>query len=136
MTAVDARSIDVAAKMDKMNDILFVANYMGLVNGQRGEQVMVTHDVLNATHMAYGELETSMQYLTGKPLGQTLTVAASHRQLMMLEDYKRKAEEHLHNLNEEMAKLSRTIEDRIVGTAVSHATSGSLDTIMDVAVKV
>ena len=135
MTDTEAVTISRNAKMGKLNDILYVTNYLGLVNGGNGEQTRVTHDLLNATHMTFGETETSLKYLTGFPLGNDLNIVASQRQLNMLNEYKKQAEEHLIRLNEEMAKLSQSIDDRRIGTAVSHATSGSLDTILDVLVK-
>jgi hypothetical protein len=135
LTDTDARTIDVNAKMGKINDALFLSHYLGLVNGGKGEQTKVTHDLLNATHMTFGEIETSMNYLTGFPLGSELNIVASQKQLNMLNDYKKLQEEHLFKLNEEIAKLSQSIEDRRIGTAISHATSGSLDTILDVLVK-
>lgn len=134
-STVEAKKIDTSAKMAKINDVLFVSHYLGLVNGGKGEQVRVTHDLLNATHMSLGQAETSIKYLTGFPLGSELNILASQKQLNMLNDYKRQAEEHLFKLNEEMAKLAQSIEDRRIGTAVSHATSGSLDTVLDVLVK-
>ena len=135
-STTEAKKIDTDAKLEKINNKLFLDHYLGLVNGGKGEQTRVTHDVLNATHIGFGEASTSVKYLTGFPLGSELNIYASQRQLNMLEESKRLLEEHLFKLNEEMSKLTQSIDDRRIGTAVSHATSGSLDTVLDVSIKV
>lgn len=125
----------VKHKMGKINDTLFVANYLGLTRGGRGERQMVTHDILNATNIAFADEATAAKYHTGHSLGSQLGVIATKTHLSMLREYKRLSEEHLIKASQELTTLSGNLESRKIGTAMSYAAPDAMDTKVDILIR-
>lgn len=129
-----AKSALLNEKMRKVHEILFLTNMLGLTNGGKGEELNVTHDVLNATHLSMTDAEVGKKYLKPHAFGPEFSVVTTSRQVAMLKEYKNHAEVHLPRLGEEMGKLCDSIHDKKIGRFVSHASAGSLNSVADLLV--
>lgn len=124
-------------QMEKVNETLFIADALGLIDtpsGQADSQELI-HDLVNATHLGYAEPESKRKYATGRSI-KNISERLSRQESAALKEYQRVAENHVFDNNEAMSMFTASIEDKVVGTAFSYAPAGQLSTVLDIALKV